>query len=88
MTLTEQRNRAPELLAQVDDEFFATFYAMLETYVRKHGEATIGYRAGEEITASALKTSIAKAEDQIDRGEFLTTDELEKDTEEWLSSIE
>lgn len=35
MTIAEQRSLVPELLDRVDDEFFSTVYAMLETYVRK-----------------------------------------------------
>lgn len=88
MTVNEQRNHLPQLLAQVDDEFLATVYTLLETYVRKHGEEVVGYRAGKEVSVASLNASIAKAEDQIDRGDFLTAEELKNDTEEWLSNIE
>ena len=86
MTVAKQRNHASQLINQLDDEFFATVYAMLATYVRKRGDQVVGFRAGEELTASALNSSIAKAEQQIDRGEFLTPEELVKETEEWLNS--
>lgn len=93
MTATELRTDLLQQIEQADEKLLRVISSVLEAvkveYVAEENEAAvIGYRAGEELTVSALKTSIAKAEDQIDRGEFLTADELEKETEEWLSSIE
>jgi len=93
MTATELRNDLLQQIEQADEKLLRVISSVLEAvkveYVAEENQATvIGYRAGEELTVGALETSIAKAEAQIDRGEFLTAEELEKETEEWLSSIE
>ncbi|MEL7160486.1 MAG: hypothetical protein AAFN92_06995 [Bacteroidota bacterium] len=86
MTITEQRNHFPELLDQVDDEFFSTVYAMLEIYVRKQQEdPVIGYTLyGQPKYASHMKAVYAKqiraAEED---GQFMTVDELEEAAESW-----
>lgn len=93
MTATELRADLLQQIEQADEKLLRVISSVLEAvkveYVAEENEATVvGYRAGEELRVEALKTSIAKADDQVDRGEFLTADELEKETEEWLSSIE
>jgi len=90
MTATELRSDLLQQIEQADEKLLRIVSSVLEAvkveYVAE--EEIIGYRAGEEMTVAALKTSIAKAENQIDQGEFLTADELEKETDQWLSSIE
>ncbi|MEL6277193.1 MAG: hypothetical protein AAFU03_18985 [Bacteroidota bacterium] len=64
----------------------ATAEAMFEEYSSEgnRDEDVIGYVAGESMSIAQLKAKINIAEDQIDRGEFLTPQELEKEAEEWL----
>jgi uncharacterized protein YrzB (UPF0473 family) len=47
-------------------------------------EEPIGYQAGEPMTTEVLKAKITKAENQIDQGEYLTPEELEKEAQVWL----
>ena len=86
MTIDEQRSHVPTLLEKVDDEFFSTVYAMLETYVRKQQpNPVIGYEAdGTPITAQAFLRQADKAMEDVDRGEYITLEELEKESEAWL----
>lgn len=93
MTTAELRTDLLQQIAQADEKLLRIVSSVLEAvkveYVAEENQATVvGYHAGEPLTVGTLETSIAKAEDQIDRGEFLTAEELEKETEEWLSTIE
>lgn len=78
---------------QADEHFLQVIYAMVEAYAEQHqigdDEDVIGYRSGgEAITVAKLKAKINLAENQIDRGEFLTPEELHKESELWLKSTE
>lgn len=86
MTIAEQRSHVPELLEQVDDEFFSIVYAMLETYVRKQqANPVIGYETdGTPITAQAFLRQADEAMAAVERGEYTTIEELEKESEAWL----
>jgi len=82
MTITEQREHAPKLLAQVDDEFFAAVYAMLETYVRlkQNQDPIVGY----EADGTAVRASVAQAqfaEDLSKPEEFMTIDDFAQELE-------
>jgi hypothetical protein len=89
MDAIQLRTNLLQQIEQADEKLLRVISSVLEAVkVEYVVEEAIGYRAGEEVTVATLKTSIAKAEDQIDQGEFLTADDLEKETEEWLSSIE
>ena len=86
MTIAEQRSHVPTLLEKVDDEFFSTVYAMLETYVRKQRpDPIIGYETdGTPVTAKAFLQQADEAMAAVDRGEYVTLEELEKESEAWL----
>ena len=76
-----------------DESFLRVVSAVADAYRQEHTQAEtdqqiIGYRAGKGMTVRELKSRVATAEDQIDRGDYLTPEQLEKETEEWLSSIE
>jgi hypothetical protein len=86
MTITEQRDSFPELLAKVDDEFLSTVYAMLETYVRKQQEPVVGYTvSGEAVTVSQFITEADAAVAAAKAGEGISVDELRKRSEGWLA---
>ena len=86
MTITEQRDSFPELLAKVDDEFFSTVYAMLETYVRKQQqEPIVGYATdGTAVTTSMFLKQADEAMEAVDRGEYTSIEDLEKESATWL----
>ena len=85
MSVSEQRSRAPELLDQLNDEFFSAVYSMLETYVSQQQLNIVGYEIdGTPITAKMFLEQADEAMAAVDRGEYITLEELEKESEEWL----
>jgi hypothetical protein len=93
MSATDQlRSDLIEQIQTGDESFLRIVHAVAEAYRQEHARQetdpqVIGYQAGEEMNPEALSRRVAAAEDQIDRGEFYTPEQLAKETEEWLSSI-
>ena len=71
------------VLAEVTESLFRSYQPEVMETLEK-GEP-IGYQAGEALSTDELRDKITKAENQIDRGEYLTPEELEKEAEAWLS---
>lgn len=78
MTVTEQRSHAPELLDQLNDEFFAAVYSMLETYVRQQQEPIIGYKVGtgEPISAKEADEVFEAVVEDVKAGNYTEIDDL------------
>ena len=78
-------------IEQADEQLLRTLAEIAESLFRSYQpqvieqEELLAYQAGETISTAELQTKINIAEDQIDRGEFLTPQELEKEAEGWLS---
>jgi hypothetical protein len=70
---------------QLDDRLLEAAHAMLGTSVQKEVDPVVGYEAdGTPITASTLEQQADEAVTQIERGEYTTWEELEKESEQWL----
>ncbi|MCO6492142.1 MAG: hypothetical protein J5I98_27240 [Phaeodactylibacter sp.] len=77
-------------IEQADERFLQVIFAMVEAYAEQYqagGEReVIGYQAGGvAITVANLKAKINRAEEQIDRGEYHSLEQLRKESEQWLS---
>ncbi len=74
----------------LDDKFVAIVHAMMDTYIEQQSEDPI---IGYDIDGNPMFASVAKREfkarlDAVDRGEYITLEELEKESETWLKSTE
>ena len=70
----------------LDDKFIAIVHAMVDAYMAQQEEDPI---IGYDIQGNPMFASVAKREfkarlEAIDRGEYLTLEELKKDSETWL----
>ena len=72
-----------DALAEMAEVLFKNWQP--EVMRQAEDEEPIGYQAGQPLTTEALRAKITKAENQIDQGEYLTPEELEKEAEVWLS---
>lgn len=58
---------------------------MVEAYVEDENRI-VGYEPkGDPITLSALKASVKLSEEQYEKGQYITVEELDKRSQEWLS---
>lgn len=85
MSAGEMREEVHQLIDQLDDRLLEAVHAMLGIYVQKEVDPVVGYEAdGTPITASTLEQQADEAVTQIERGEYTTLEELEKESEQWL----
>ena len=85
MSAVEMREQVHQLIDQLDERLLKAVHAMLGTYVQKYVDPIVGYEAdGTPITASTLEQQADEAVTQIERGEYTTLEELEKESEQWL----
>lgn len=82
------RERLHLCIEQADERLLRVLGQFAETLFEEYhsgDSAIIGYYPeGEGITVSELKAKILRAEEQIDSGVFLTHEQLQKESMEWL----
>lgn len=93
MSTAELRSKIDGFLNQVDDNFLKVVHAMLETYVEEKSKdeeltdeqigAIVAASDHKPMTKEALHAEIREGFQQIERGEYYTVEELEKDMEQW-----
>ena len=86
MSTVKMRAKVHQMIDEVDNTLLEAIHAMLETYQkRQEGDSVTGYELdGTPVTASMLEEQADEAMDQVARGEYITLEELEKESEEWL----
>jgi len=78
------RHDLQALLEQIQDEhFLRAVYVMMKEYSTTDQEI-IGYTvSGEPLTKEAYNKRLEEAERQIEAGNYLTQEEVEKEAENW-----
>lgn len=91
MSTTQIKELLHQRIEQVDESFLNVLYAMMEAYIKEQEEAALE----EEINAippdptmkvytqEELISHLDEVEKEFDRGEFMTLEELEKESEQW-----
>lgn len=84
MSSAQLKTQIHEYLDAVKDEtFLKVVHSMLNTYLQEQ-ENIIGYRSDNQaITQDDLIKNLEESEASIERGEFLTIDELMVEAEKW-----
>lgn len=83
MGLVEKRDYIHSHLHQIDENALNRIYKVIESRLGNQ-EDVVGYEVdGTPIMKAQHIKSIKEAEDQIDRGEFITLEDLEKESENW-----
>jgi hypothetical protein len=83
MKTVEKKNYIQSHLHQADEKLISEMYQKM---FLKFGaeESIVGYdAAGNPIGKSQFIADIKKAEEQIERGDYITLEELEKESEAW-----
>jgi len=83
MNTLEKRDFIHSHLHQVDDILINEVYKKMQNSLQKP-DHVVGYdAAGQAISKSPFVADLKEAEAQIERGEYLTIEELEKESEQW-----
>ena len=85
MRTAEKREALRQRIAELDDKFLNAIYAMVEAYVADENRI-VGYEPnGDPIPLSALKARIKISEEQYEKGQYITVEELDERSQEWLN---
>lgn len=94
MSTTDIRNESHQLLDQIDNRFLAAVHALLRTYkqqaeAEKEEDPIVSYDVvtGTPRTASELTAILDKEVEAAHRGEYITLEDLRKESDQWLASI-
>lgn len=91
MSVEQIKERLHLRVEQADESFLRILYAMTEAYAREYLEeeiteeeaAAILPPPGPRLTMKELIDEIEEADAEIERGEFITSEDLEKEMEQW-----
>lgn len=88
MSIQQIRQEIDQYLDQVDESFLKVVHAMLTTYTNEQEEdPIIGYDVdGTPMYASQAKEEFQRRIEAVERGEYLTIEELRKESETWLKN--
>jgi hypothetical protein len=83
MNTIEKRKYIENHLDRVDEVFITEVYQKMKTIISAE-EPIVGYEAsGSPITKNHFIADTKEAVTQIERGEFLSLEDLEKESESW-----
>lgn len=87
MSTVDMRAEVHQMIDEVDIALLEAIHAMLGTYKKRQEEDPIvGYEIdGTPLTLSTLEKQADEAVAQVERGEYITLEELEKESEQWLT---
>lgn len=84
MSTVELKTDVHRLVDQLDDHFLKVVHVMLDTYLQAQKDPVIGYDVdGKPLLASVAKKKFKEQLEGVERGEYLTVEELEKESETW-----
>jgi len=82
MTTNTLRKEVQEYIISADERFLRMVHSLAKEYI-KTGEKPIGYKQGKPIKKRQLLAELKEAESQIERGEFITIEDLEAESKTW-----
>lgn len=91
MSISQIRAALHQRIDQIDDRFLRVMYVMAETYLKEKEESELEAKIDsiapapewKPMTEEELMARLEEASAQIERGEYLTLDELEKESRKW-----
>lgn len=72
------RKEVQQFISDADDRFLRMVYSLAKEYT-ENDDKVMGYHIGAPIKKSHLLADLKEAEEQIERGEYVTIDELKKE---------
>ena len=91
MSATEIKELLHQRIEQVDESFLNVMYAMMEAYIKEQKEAALEAEimaippdpSLRQLTAEEMEERLAKSEAQFETGDYMTIEELRKESETW-----
>ncbi len=82
MTDATLRKEVQQYINHADERFLRMVHSLAKEY-GKNDEKVLGYHIGKPVKRSHLLSELKEAEEQIEHGEYITIDDLEKESQTW-----
>lgn len=82
MSTAELRKHLHMIIDKADERFLRMAYSLANEYT-KGEDNVVAFRAGKAITKHQLYRELKKAEDEIEKGDYLTIEDFDKESEQW-----
>lgn len=88
MTQVQIRSEVHQMVDRLDETLLAAIHSMLQTYEqKKEDDPIVGYDLnGLPLRASLLKEELLQELEGVEKGHFITIEDLEKKSEQWLTA--
>lgn len=88
MTQVQIRSEVHQMVDRLDETLLAAIHSMLQTYEqKKEDDPIVGYDLnGLPLRASLLKKELLQELEGVEKGHFITIEDLEKKSEQWLTA--
>lgn len=88
MTQVQIRSEVHKMVDRLDETLLAAIHSMLQTYEqKKEDDPIVGYDLnGLPLRASLLKEELLQELEGVEKGHFITIEDLEKKSEQWLTA--
>lgn len=91
MSTSQLKNALHLKIEQIDDRFLRVMYAMAETYLKEKEDALLETEiesiqpdeSWKPMTETEMMERLAASSAEFEKGNYLTLDELEKESEQW-----
>ena len=91
MSTSQIRNALHLKIEQIDERFLRVMYAMAETYLKEKADADLEQQVGnippdanwKPLTEAELMERLAASSAEYEKGNYMTFEELEKESEQW-----
>ncbi len=82
MNVLEKKEYIYSHLHQIDEKFINDLFQQMYSILEKN-DPVVAYRAGRPITKGELYKELKESEAEIERGDCVTIEEFEKESEQW-----
>jgi len=91
MSTQQIKEMLHQRIEQVDESFLRVMYAMAEAYMKEIEEAELEKQINsvppnpnwKPLTEKELVARLEESSAEVDRGEYITIEDLEKEAEQW-----
>ncbi|MEF8984225.1 MAG: hypothetical protein V5A51_06500 [Bacteroidales bacterium] len=82
MEKADLRKSIHKLIDQADEKFLRMVHSLAQEYLKDDKEI-VAYKAGKSITKEQLYHELREAEKEIERGDYSTLEEFDKESGQW-----
>lgn len=82
MTTVALRKEIQQYIKHADERFLRMVHSLAKEY-SKNEDKILGHQIGKPIRKNHLLSYLEEAKKQIEKGEYITIDDLEKESEKW-----